>query len=177
MIACGMFEIIRRTRNFLTVRARPTYCPARQPQMAPKLPASTHARIRCMIENGSFTNRQIATMKGVKCSINAVKAIKRNLRDFGSTTRPGRGGRPTLTDHPLNARCSFAHLDEHPELYLEEMVEWLWDEFGVAVTKSTVSRTLHSAGRLKKKFRRKAAEQNPDLVDYYLHSISSFHSY
>jgi hypothetical protein len=36
---------------------------------------------------------------------------------------------------------------------------------------------LHSEGRSKKKFRRRAVEQNPDLVDYYLHSISSFHSY
>lgn len=65
-----------------------------------------------------------------------------------------------------------AHLDEHPELYLEEMVEYLWDEFGESVTKSSVSRTLHSSKRSKKKFHRQAAEQNPDLVDYYLHRIS-----
>jgi hypothetical protein len=57
------------------------------------------------------------------------------------------------------------------------MVEWLRDEFGVAVTKSSVIRTLHSVGRSKKKFRRNAAEQNPDLIDYYLHSVSSFRSY
>ena len=57
------------------------------------------------------------------------------------------------------------------------METYLWDEFGVPVTTSSVSRTLRSAGRSKKKFRRKAVEQNPDLIDFYLYSISPFHSW
>ena len=83
-----------------------------------------------MIENGDLTTRQIAAH--ANCSRNAVKAIKRNLRDFGSTTRPGRrGGRPSSIT-PSMHDALLAHLDEHPELYLEEMVEWLWDEFPAA---------------------------------------------
>lgn len=70
-----------------------------------------------------------------------------------------------------------AHLDKNPELYLEEMVAYLRDEFGVHVTRFSVRRVLHSARWSKKKFRRKAIEQHPDLVDYYLHTISPLHSY
>ena len=62
----------------------------------------------------------------------------------------------------------FAYLVENPDLYLEEMVEYLWDDFGEPFTKSSVSRTLGSEGRLKNKFRHEAVEQNSDLVDYYL---------
>ncbi len=55
-----------------------------------------------------------------------------------------------------------AHLDEHPELYLEE---------------TSVRRTLVSAGWSKKKARPQAAEQHPDLIDYYLHQISPYQSW
>ena len=143
--------------------------------MALKLPISAHTRIRCMIENGGLTNRQIAIH--AKCSTNAVKAIKRNVRDFGSTMRPShRGGRPLSISAMMRAAL-FAHLDKHPGLYLEEMVDYLWNEFGEPITKSSISRTLHSVRRSKKKFHCKVVEQNSDLIDHYLHSISSFTSY
>lgn len=111
--------------------------------MARKLEVSTHACIRCMIESGNFALKQIAVHN--QCSIHAVKNIKRNLREFGSTTRPARrGGRPS-TMTPL--RCAMPSLPlstNIPELYLEKMVVYLWNEFGVAVTKSSVGRTLGS---------------------------------
>lgn len=74
-----------------------------------------------MIGDGGFKNRQIA--KAADCRTGAVKRIKRNICDFDSTTRPGhRGGRPS-TITPTMREALLAHLDEHPELYLEEMVE------------------------------------------------------
>ncbi len=79
----------------------------------------THERIRRMIENGGFTIRQIAA--DANRSRDAVKAIKRNLRNFGSTTLPARrsGRRSSITSEIRDALL--AHLDKHPELYLEEM--------------------------------------------------------
>jgi transposase len=143
--------------------------------MAPNLRAEKHARIRRMIEQRCFTNGQIADDND--CRIGAVKAIKRNIRDFGSTKAPGcRGGRPSSIT-PEIRDALLAHLDKNPELYLEEMVAYLRDEFGVHVTRFSVRRVLHSARWSKKKFRRKAIEQHPDLVDYYLHTISPLHSY
>jgi hypothetical protein len=61
--------------------------------MAPNLSASQHAQIQHMIENGAFTYPQIG--QAANCSVDAVRAISRNLRDFGGTRAPrNRGGRP-----------------------------------------------------------------------------------
>jgi hypothetical protein len=69
------------------------------------------------------------------------------------------------------------HLFEKPDLYQDEMVVFLWDEFRVLVTIYSIGRALASIGWTKKAARRIAREQNADLRDYYLHSISSFRSY
>ena len=143
--------------------------------MAPNLSVSQHVQIRDMLNDSRFTLRQIS--KANNCSIPAVKAIKRNLRTFGSTTAPSNhGGRPqSITRVILNALLE--HLLRKPGLYLDEMVVYLWDEFSVRVTKSSVSRALRSVFWSKKNARRIARGQNPDLRDSYLHSISSLYSW
>jgi hypothetical protein len=91
--------------------------------MALNLSASQHAQIRDMIDDGRFTNRQIA--KANHCSKGAVKAIRRNLRDFGSTTAlPNRGGRPPSMT-PAMRDALFEYLLRKPILYLDEMVIYL----------------------------------------------------
>lgn len=57
------------------------------------------------------------------------------------------------------------------------MAAFLWDEFGVLATKSSISRALASKGWSKKTTQRRAREQNLDLRDAYSHDISEFHSY
>src|SRR5271155_502363 len=130
---------------------------ARRPQMAPNLPACQHALIRHVIDDGRFTGRQIA--KAARCSIPAVKAIERNIRDFGSTTAPPNGGERPESINPLMRDALFEHLLRKPNLYLNEMVVYLWDEFRHHVTKSGISRTLRSAGWSKKNARRIANHQ------------------
>ena len=44
----------------------------------------------------------------------------------------------------LDALCD--HLLEKPDQYIDEMVVFLWDEFEVLVTTSTLSRALASIG-------------------------------
>jgi hypothetical protein len=97
-----------------------------------------------------------------------------NLRHFGSSKAPSNGGgRPrSITPPMLNALCE--HLLEKPDLYLDEMVVFLWDEFEVLVTTSMVSRALTSIRWSKKVARRVAKERNPDLRDLYLHNLSDF---
>jgi transposase len=81
----------------------------------------------------------------------------------GLATAPlnGRGRRRSITPPMLDALLQ--HLLEKPDLYLEEMEVFLWDEFEVRIPKSTISRTLRSAGWSKKTARRVAKEQNADL--------------
>ena len=69
------------------------------------------------------------------------------------------------------------HLLEKPTLYLDEMAIFLWDEFALQATKSSISRALASKGWSKKTARVKAQERNLELRDEYFHYISDFQSY
>ena len=131
--------------------------------------------IRDMIRRKCFTTAQIAD--AAECSERSIRNIRTNLRLFGSESPPlNRGGRPrSITPPMLEALCD--HLTEKPGLYLEEMAVFLYDEFDISASSSSIKRTLSSAGWTKKKAQQKAKERNPDLRDFYIYKLSEFHSY
>jgi hypothetical protein len=57
------------------------------------------------------------------------------------------------------------------------MVVFLYDEFGISVSPSSIKRTLSSEVWTKKKAQQRARERNPDLRDFYFHKLSEFRSY
>lgn len=75
----------------------------------------------------------------------------------------------------LEALCK--RLLEKPDLYQDEMVVFLWDEFRVLVTICSIGRALALVRWSKKAVRRIARGRNTELRDFYLHTISSFRSY
>ncbi|KAJ5501966.1 hypothetical protein N7463_004840 [Penicillium fimorum] len=81
---------------------------------------------------------------------------------FGDIRGPSiLGGHPrVITPIMLESLCD--HLLEKPDLYLDEMVEFLFDGFKLVS---------------KKVARRIAQERNADLRDYYLYQLSDFRSY
>lgn len=96
---------------------------------------------------------------------------------FGDVRAPlTPGGRPrSITPLILEALCDY--LLEKPDLYLDEMAEFLYDEFDVVVSTCTISRALRSHGWTKKVARRIAQEKNADLRDHYLCQLFDFRSY
>jgi transposase len=140
--------------------------------MAPHLAKWQYELISDMIESKSHIDREIA--KAVGCSTRTVRAIRRNLRCFGTPRAPPNGGgrKRSITPPMLDALCE--HLEENPGSYQYEMVNFLQKEFGVRVTTSTIGRALDSIGWTKKKIRRVAKGRNADLRDLYLHNISEF---
>lgn len=89
--------------------------------------------------------------KVTKCSERSVTNIHRNLWFFGNATSPPiPAGQPSIiTLVMLDALCD--HLAEKPGLYVEEMATFLWDEFNVLPSSSTVKRALALAGWNKRK--------------------------
>lgn len=75
----------------------------------------------------------------------------------------------------LDALCD--HLFEKPGLYLDEMVLFIWDEFRILATTSSIRRALIVTGWSKKSIHQRAKEQNAELRELYLHNISEFESY
>ena len=80
-----------------------------------------------------------------------------------------------ITPTKLDTLCGL--LVDKPDLYLDEMVDFLWDEFRVLVSTVIISRALRSIGWSKKVARQIAKERTTDLLDWYLHNLSEFRSY
>jgi transposase len=132
--------------------------------MAPNLAASQHELIRDMILSKSLTTAQMADVAG--CSERSIRYIRSNLRWFGIVkASPNSAGRPRIVT-PLMLDALRNHLLEKPDLYLEEMAIFLWDEFDTLVTTSSIRRALVSIGWSKKVARRIAKQRNADLRDY-----------
>ena len=128
--------------------------------MAPHLAAAQHALIQGMILEHAFTYDQIAEAAG--CSYDAVKHISLNG-----------GGRPRALSPPmLDALCE--HLLRKPDLYRDEMVVYIWDEFQIRVSMSTITRALKLRGWSRKKCRQEARQRDPDLRDLYLYNLADY---
>ncbi|KAJ5694341.1 hypothetical protein N7536_004753 [Penicillium majusculum] len=103
--------------------------------------------------------------------------IAKNMRLFGSARSPpiSPGRPPSITKVMVDAL--FDHLAEKPGLYVEEMAIFLFDEFNVVPSISSIKRALYRAGWSKKKAQQRASERNPQLRDFYEHKLSKFRSF
>jgi transposase len=143
--------------------------------MAPNLAASQRNLVHDMIVSKLFIAEEIADAAG--CSIRSVKHIRSNIRSFGTAKAPRNGGGRPRSITPPMLEALREYLLKKPDQYLDEMAAFLWKEFRTVVTTSTISRALKATGWLKKICRRIAKGRNPDLRDFYLYNLSSFHSY
>ena len=143
--------------------------------MAPNLTKSQQDIIDNMIHSKS-TNNEIAEAAG--CTARSVRAIRSKIHYLGIPRAPRNspGRKRSITPPMLNALHE--HLLEKPGLYQSEMIVFLWDEFEVLVTASSIARALAFKGWTKKTIRRIAQGRNADLRDIYIYNLSvSFHSY
>ena len=142
--------------------------------MAPNLAKSQHDLISNMISSEA-NDSEIAEAAG--CSTRSIRAIRSNIRIFGSSNTPrnSRGRNRIVILLILDALCE--HLLEKPGIYRTEMVVFLWDEFEELVTISSIGRVLASVGWTKKKISRVARERNADLRDIYLYDILDIRSW
>ena len=148
-------------------------------RMAPNLALSTHELTQNIINSklqGDQGPTDDQTAKIARCSTRTIRRHRWNLLTFGSTKAPSNGaGRPkTITPSMLTALCD--KLAILPCMRLEDMVDFLCDEFEVEVTRFSIRRALKDVHWSKKATQNVAQERNQDLRDEYMHDISSFHS-
>lgn len=144
-------------------------------KMAPNLAPSKHELIHDMLRSGELSISQMAKAAG--CNKRTILRISSNIWTFGVVKAlPNKGGRPrSISLVMLEGLCD--HLLEKPNLYLDEMVLFLRDEFYVQATKSSISRALASKRWLKKTAWVEARERNHDFRDEYSHFLSNFRSH
>nr|CEG03952.1 unnamed protein product [Fusarium acuminatum CS5907] len=142
--------------------------------MAPNLAACQHALIRDMILAG-YKNAVIA--RTANCRDSSVRRIRTNMRCYGSTKAPPNGvGRRRLLSPPM-LTALLDRLAAKPNMYRDEMVEFLEKEFETTIPASNIGRSLRSARWSRKTARRVAKGRNADLRDYYLYKLSFYRSY
>ncbi|KAI3096440.1 hypothetical protein CBS147333_9579 [Penicillium roqueforti] len=112
--------------------------------MAPRLPPSKLEMIHDMILSKSLNTSQIT--EAAECSGRSIINIRNNLHQFGTVRAPPTrvGRRRSITPPMLEAVCD--HRLAKPGLYMDEMALFLWDEFHIQVTNSSLKRALASVG-------------------------------
>ena len=107
--------------------------------MAPNLAASQHALIRDTILAG-YKNAVIA--RTANCRASLVRRIRANMRCYGSTKAPPNGvGRRRLLSPPM-LTALLDRLAVKPNMYRDEMVEFLEKEFEATIPASNIGRSL-----------------------------------
>ena len=119
--------------------------------MASRISRFQRNLIVSMLEAGHFSDFAIA--KAAHTTDRSIRSIRRNIRIFGQAAAPvNKPGHPAdLTKEIIEALLH--HLYEKPELYLEEMAWFIWDEFKVVTSISSISKALHEVRWSKKQVR------------------------
>lgn len=124
-----------------------------------------------MIRSSSLLDKDIVDIAG--CGKRTISRIRANIRAFGTPCVPkATGGQHSrILPHILDALLD--HLLVKPDLYLDEMAEFIWDEFNLSVSTDSVRRSLKVCNWSKKKTQRVACERDPDLRDACLRELSN----
>jgi hypothetical protein len=95
--------------------------------MAPNLPTSTLELTHDMLMSNELTTSEMADV--VNCHPSTIRRHRDNLRVFGRVMpHHNKKGRPRRLT-PLMIKALYDHLLEKPQLYLDEMVVFILDEF------------------------------------------------
>ena len=102
--------------------------------------------------------------KVAKCTERSITNIHKNMRLFGSVRSPISAGRPpNITSPMLDALLH--RLTEKPCLYVEEMMIFLWDEFDVLPSPSSIKRVPSTfPGRMNGKESSAESKKNRTLI-------------
>ena len=143
--------------------------------MAPNLSNSKHDKLQKLIL--SYSSQDVEIAKAVPCSVRTVVSARSNLRLFGSTKAPpnGRGRPPSIPSHIADAILEHLTIKQH--LYLDEVVDYVWDEFEAVASTDAISSVLRKNKWTKKTARKVAQERCPELRSACRNQLSEFFSF
>ncbi len=119
------------------------------------------------------SNQTIVATAGV--SLRQVQRMRSNWTHFGEVTAPvltiGHRPRKLSQFHEIEL---LRYLEQRPHAYLDEMCWFVWDEFGISVDDSIVSKALKRLGWNRKKMVRQAAQRNQQLRNGWMQRLSEW---
>ncbi|KAK9369905.1 hypothetical protein V1509DRAFT_638078 [Lipomyces kononenkoae] len=141
--------------------------------MPSRFPDAFRQAVLFMAEGGASVD-QIA--KELGCCTKTVKRNKRNYKLWQSHQAPSERplGRPPKIGNAMLDHFSWSIYYGTPSVDLEEMRSFLYDQSGVIVSASSISRTIKKIHWTKKKIRKNAAERSQALRDDWLLRLSDW---
>ena len=142
----------------------------------PKMPPALSQAVKDRITQNLAKGRSIKTVASVEqVSKRVVFKIQANIRAFGAHTPPPIGalGRPPTITAVMKAGL-LMYLEDRPWAHQDEMQLYLFDDWGVVVDQSTVSRLLKSMGISRKILKQIAAERDADCRHQYQFQVANY---
>jgi transposase len=119
------------------------------PTMAPCLVQLQRVQLHDMIQFASLPDKDIAQIDN--CSTRTVTRVRANMRHFGSPYAPKNFGSRRSCILPYVLDALLERLITKPNLYLDEMAEFILDEFELSISVDSIRRSLRACNWLKKK--------------------------
>ena len=104
-----------------------------------------------------------------------IRRIRSNWEHYGEVVRPriSIGHRPRALSQ-YHYKQLLVYLEQRPTAYLDEMCWFLFDEFDISVSESTVCRALQRLSWTRKKAKRIAAQQCQTLRDDWMFRLGGW---
>ncbi len=140
--------------------------------MPPPLASTQKDRIAVHLQQG-LSPEIIADVEGVGAG--TVRRIRARLRTYGQHSSPKMSAmRQAPLIHPA-ARIDLRHfLEGQPWSYLNEMLYYLFDDWGITVALSTLSNALKIMKINRKCLKREALERSQECRNLYFLDVSQF---
>ena len=142
--------------------------------MAPRLSKRDADAIdECLRDNPQCDMKEVAVLYG--CTYNAVSRRRANIRRISLTGVDHRhkAGRPRIVT-PEMLEYAVALIERDPTLYLDEVADFLYMEFGIQLEKSQVSRLWKNAGVSHKKLSVQACQRNEVLISAFTFKMTQW---
>lgn len=140
--------------------------------MVPPLSYDVRAAVHFHLERGD-TNQFI--QDATRLSMQQLQRMRSNWEYFGEVVAPKLliGHRPRALSQ-YHEEQLLGYLEQRPTAYLDEMCWFLFDEFDISVSKSTVCRALQRLGWSRKHAKQIAAQQNQALRDDWMNRLGGW---
>ena len=134
------------------------------------VPQSTQIEARLRAHDAP---KVIAEEEGI--GLTTIYRFQRNIDAFDTMYAPRTAarGKPRQLTH-AQVEALLEYLLNKPDAYQEEQRYWLWDQFGIDISQSTISRALKKHGYTRKKLKKRASEQCPQLREAWMARLTAW---
>ena len=143
--------------------------------MAPRLDKFMRNLILSKIRRGDSSKKIAEDVSSPDCTVDprAVRRIRSTYARYGTATKPSKRTGPDRKITPLMPEALLHRLAKEEDMTRREMALFLYNEYGVDISQTTITRAMQSQHITWKIMRRVALQQRPELRHFFQYSSTS----